>query len=327
VGLAPNVEDAVFADLDGDGAVDVVSSSEGATRAMHVHWAPRERTQFLDAAAWSTQVIPATRGKSMWMFSAPAQLDGRNGIDLIAGSKGKAGEGLIGWLEAPANPRDLDAWRWHPLRPAGWVMGLEPSDMDGDGDLDIVCSERFNGARGGCFWLENPGPARASTVPWKEHAIGLAGDNALFFCLVDLDRDGLQDVCIGSHTTGNESQTALFFIRRLDRTGDRWATRKIDLPAGSAFKAVSAGDIDLNGSVDLVVSFVRAKNKPGLMWLGHDGSPMTGVWTVNSLSGVDGVKHDLVALVDLDDDGDLDAITTEEVTNLGVIWYENPAKP
>ena len=37
--------------------------------------------------------------------------------------------------------------------------------------------------------------------------------------------------------------------------------------------------------------------------------------------------HDLVALLDLDGDGDLDAITTEEVANPGVIWYENPTNP
>jgi hypothetical protein len=90
---------------------------------------------------------------------------------------------------------------------------------------------------------------------------------------------------------------------------------------------VGAGDVDLDGRMDLVVSFVRAKNKPALIWLSHDGSAFNGRWQAHELSGVDGVKHDLVALVDLDDDGDLDAITTEEVANLGVIWYENPAKP
>lgn len=47
--------------------------------------------------------------------------------------------------------------------------------------------------------------------------------------------------------------------------------------------------------------------------------------TAHELSGVDGIKHDLVALLDLDDDGDLDVLTTEEVKILGVIWYENPS--
>jgi hypothetical protein len=43
-----------------------------------------------------------------------------------------------------------------------------------------------------------------------------------------------------------------------------------------------------------------------------------------TLGGVDGVKHDLVEVLDLDDDGDLDVLTCEEVKNLGVFWYENP---
>ncbi|CAN5363685.1 hypothetical protein BH23VER1_BH23VER1_20710 [soil metagenome] len=29
-------------------------------------------------------------------------------------------------------------------------------------------------------------------------------------------------------------------------------------------------------------------------------------------------------MVDLDEDGDLDLMTCEEVHHLGVIWYENP---
>jgi hypothetical protein len=328
VGHAPNVEDAVFADLDGDGAVDVVSSCEGATRAIFVHWAPLDKSKYMDPLAWKTEPLPAVQGRTMWMFATPADLDGRNGVDLIVGSKArKPGEAVIGWLESPAKPRDLNAWRFHELRRAGWVMGLQASDMDGDGDLDVVCSERYDGAAGGCFWLENPGAGAAQFRPWKEHRIGLAGDNALFFCLVDLDRDGLQDVCVGSHTSGDQAQTALYFLRRLDRTGRKWESRMIELPAGSAFKAVSAGDVDLDGRTDLVVSFVGARDKPALVWLRHDGSAFKGRWTTHELSGIDGVKHDLVALVDLDDDGDLDAITTEEVTNLGVIWYENPAKP
>ncbi|PHX71650.1 MAG: hypothetical protein CK548_06270 [Opitutia bacterium] len=324
VGLAPNVEDAVFVDLDGDGAVDVVSSAEGDTRTLFAHWAPRDKERYLDPKAWTTAAFPALQGKAMWMFCAPAQLGGRHGMALIVGSKAKQlGAAEIGWLEAPANPRNLGAWRWHPLRTAGWMMGIEAVDMDGDGDRDIVFSNRFDGAKSGCYWLENPGPGEAQTRPWKEHPIGVIGQDAMFFSLADLDGDGLQDLCIVTHGEGR----GIYFLRRLDRTGTKWAERKIELPPDSAeTKAVAVGDIDLDGRLDLVVSFAKAKGKAALRWWSHDGTPFAGNWAMHELSGVDGVKHDIVALVDLDGDGDLDAITTEEVTNLGVIWYENPTR-
>ena len=39
----------------------------------------------------------------------------------------------------------------------------------------------------------------------------------------------------------------------------------------------------------------------------------------------DGIKHDLVELLDLDGDGDPDVLTCEETKNLGVFGY-NPAR-
>lgn len=40
VGKTPNVEDAVFADLDDDGKIDVVSSTEGNNKKIYFNWAP-----------------------------------------------------------------------------------------------------------------------------------------------------------------------------------------------------------------------------------------------------------------------------------------------
>ena len=40
VGEVEKPEDAVFADLDGDGVLDVISSTEGETKTIFVHWAP-----------------------------------------------------------------------------------------------------------------------------------------------------------------------------------------------------------------------------------------------------------------------------------------------
>ena len=54
-----------------------------------------------------------------------------------------------------------------------------------------------------------------------------------------------------------------------------------------------------------------------------------GKWTAHELSGPDGIKYDLIGIVDLDADGHADVITTEEqldTKGLGVIWYENPGR-
>ncbi|MGQ9732941.1 MAG: hypothetical protein ACUVX8_16915 [Candidatus Zipacnadales bacterium] len=61
--------------------------------------------------------------------------------------------------------------------------------------------------------------------------------------------------------------------------------------------------------------------------------PMSGSWKsqtwerhiIDSFSrGADGVKYDLVQLVDLDADGDLDVLTCEELANLGVFGTRTP---
>jgi hypothetical protein len=71
-------------------------------------------------------------------------------VDLVLASKG--GNATIGWLQAPAQARDLDSWRWHPLYQAGWIMSLIAADIDGDGDSDVLASDRKGKSRG-CFWL------------------------------------------------------------------------------------------------------------------------------------------------------------------------------
>lgn len=319
VGRAADVEDAMFADLDGDGAPDVVSCSEGKTRQISIHWSPPNRARLLDADAWHTEALPASANKMMWMFALPLQLDGRHGVDLVAGGKGTGA--AVGWFESPDRARQLADWKWHELRPVGWLMSLVASDMDGDGDVDVVFSDR-KGKRCGAYWLENPGLGAAQTQSWREHAIGGVGTEAMFLQLADLDQDGLEDVLLAV------KPQEVLWLRRDNPSGRSWQSHSIPLPdnIGTA-KAVSIADLDGDGKQDLLFSCENARPpRHGLMWLSSDDGPQAGKWTPHELSGGDGVKHDLIAVVDLDGDGDLDAITTEEVNNLGVIWYENPSQ-
>jgi hypothetical protein len=301
VGRVADPEDAVAVDLDGDGRIDVVSSSEGRTRAMHVHWNR--------PSGWVTEPLPAAAGLMQWMFAVPLQVDGRHGIDLVAAGKNE--NAWLGWFEAPSDPRDLKAWRWHPIRRVGWVMSIEAVDMNGNGRLDLLVSDR-RGDHSGAFWLENTGRG-----DWPEHPIGGQGREVMFLSRADLDGDGLEDVLTAAKP--NE----ILFHRRLDSTGLRWSTTAIKLPptAGTA-KAVRAADLDGDGKLEIIFTCEQAKGElEGVMYL----KKVNGDWQPRSIGGPAGVKYDLIELIDLDGDGDLDLITCEENDNLGVVWYENPA--
>lgn len=351
VGKTPSVEDAVFVDLDADGRVDVVSCCEGRTRAMFVHWAPRgpsrfsprglcpfsrnengtvplphpprDKQDYLNPAAWKTQSIPDSQDAMMWMFCVPMQVDGRHGVDLVAGAKG--GEAQIGWFEAPDKPRQLDQWKWHAISPAGWIMSLRPVDLDGDGDLDIITTDRKGPLRG-CRWLENPGPGPAQARPWANHFIGGRQSEVMFMTLADLDGDGTEDVLLATRPR------PLLFFRRVPGKRIAWELFPIALAqnAGTG-KGVAVGDVNRDGRPDIVFSCENAAaGKSGVMWLSGEGSPMPNAWRPHEVSGPAGIKFDRIELIDLDGDADLDVVACEESQpvagrrrGLGVFWYEN----
>ncbi len=337
VGRTPDVEDAVFADLDGDGVPDVVSSSEGQTRRMYVHWAPRDRNRIADATAWRQQELPASAGLTAWMFAEPLQFDGRHGVDLIAGSKTGPGglKAWLGWFEAPPDARDLKAWRWHPLAEAGWIMSIDLVDLDGDGDRDVLYSDRKGPTRG-VHWLEHPGTeAMARGVrPARHSLLKLSVDQVMFLATGDLDGDGRQDIVAGVEVgpvprdEPNRS-SRIVWLRRLDGTGRNFAETVLPVPANTGnIKGLALGDLDGDGRTDLVVSCENARGeRRGLYWLRQGATTAPADWTARDLSGAPGIKFDLVRLLDLDGDGDLDVLANDEQEGgggLGVVWYENP---
>lgn len=330
VGEVGDPEDSFFVDLDGDGNIDVVSSCEGTTKSMFVHWCPTDQGRILDPRAWVTEKIPTPKNLGGWMYAFAIQMDGKNGIDLVAGSRKEGAK--IGWLESPENPRDLQSWIWHPILEASWVMTLRPSDIDGDGDPDIVATER-QGSRSGALWLENPGTESVTTSNWKEHRIGPVGEyEAMHNTIADLDEDGLEDILVA--VKGGPIR----YYRRTSESPPIWETHTIEMPpnAGSG-KALKVADIDMDGQLDLAVTCEWAnEGKIGTFWLSYKHKPTESYWEATSISGPEGFINDLIQLTDLDGDGDLDVVTVEEkgpliaagqkVKELGVIWYENPAR-
>ena len=167
------------------------------------------------------------------------------------------------------------------------------------------------------------GPARAAKGRWKEHRLGPPPGEVevMFLAINDLDGDGLQDVVVAA--LGSE----FLFIRRQPGKRVAWETHRIALPPVTGRgKAVHSADIDLDGRMDVISTAEGAGGKSGVIWLSYRDKPTDRQWEAHDISGPEGVKFDLIQLLDLDEDGDLDVLTCEERTNLGVIWYENPTR-
>lgn len=319
VGRVSGAEDAVFADLDGDGALDVVSCAEGRTRSVLVHWAPADRSAYLEEASWTTDPIPALAGKAAWMYCLPWDVDGDGRLDLVVGSKGEGG--TVGWLKQPAAaPRDLRGWVYREWTGAGWIMSIVEADLDGDGDRDLVYSDR-KGGRSGVWWLERRRGAELG-VPRR---LGFAGEEVMFIDLADLEGDRRPEIVAAIRPD------RIGVLRRRSGQDGAW---EATFPFGplpqdrfGTAKAVQVGDAEGDGRKDLAVTCENAQgDRSGCLlvpWPAGGADP--GAFPGVAVGGPEGVKFDRVEWIDLDEDGDPDLLTCEEQEGLGVIWYENPA--
>ena len=314
VGRVPSPEDAVAVDLNGDGRLEVLSSAEGRAKRLSVHrLAPGGDPRA--SADWTTTPLGNSVGRQKYLYALPWPRE--RGGGLIAAGR-DAGAAVEWWRprDDPADdPADWAAWRPTALRPVGWTMSLVAEDMDGDGDPDLLLSDR-KGPRRGVVWLEFDPDSPA----WIEHRIGGADVEPMFLTVADLDGDGDRDVAVAARDAG------LVLFERLDATGDRWRRRTIPLPESAGGGKAVAADRAASGALELFVTCEHAARKCSIVRFRF--APGESVWTaaprIDCPAGTVGTKFDRLELLDVDGDGDLDLLTCEERENLGVLWYERP---
>jgi hypothetical protein len=262
-----------------------------------------------------------------WMYAVPASFRAEDAMDIVAA--GKNDSAFIGWYRIPENPLAMDEYRWHPLAEVGWVMSIRVLDMDNDGDLDILFTDR-KGELAGVRWLENPGMEYQLSGVWQNHHIAGAGEEVMFMDVSEPDQSGMRMLYVAVRAPEKQY---IITLRQQDLTGLRWKRKDIPIPPGTGTgKAVAAGDMNLDGRQDLVYSCEHAGDgKSGVIWMENSRRFFVNRWSPREISGPTGSKYDRIELMDLDGDEDLDVLICEENAGensqgLGVIWYENPVK-
>ncbi|MDT8342684.1 MAG: FG-GAP-like repeat-containing protein, partial [Longimicrobiales bacterium] len=191
------------------------------------------------------------------------------------------------------------------------------ADLDGDGDQDFFWGDFFEA---GLLWIENMGTCarpdlRATPVPVPaEELIATSGYNAA--SLADLDADGDLDLLIGVLGGAfNPNRTASDNLLHYEQlpTG-RFALRASRFLDGIDVGSESVpafGDLDGDGDLDLLVGSKLdpvALNRARLYRFENTGSATAPVYALRDTLDVADTYHLAPALVDLDDDGDLDLV-------------------
>ncbi|MCR9098107.1 MAG: VCBS repeat-containing protein [bacterium] len=283
---------AVPADLDGDGDLDVLTTASGDDT---VAW-----FENVDGAGlFGPERALSALADGAWGVAA-ADLDGDGDLDVLVGAE--IADTVL-WYENT----DGDGTFGPAQTVVASVNGprfVAAADVDGDGDLDVVATARGSDA---VFWYANTDGLGnfAAGVP-----VASGPNDPIWAEPADVDGDGDLDVLVSSSQDATHA-----WYENLDGAGSFALGGTITTGANSA-RAVGAVDVDGDGDLDAVGS---AGSGDRLAWYENlDGDGSFG--TAQSMPGSLAPQSAMAA--DLDQDGDLDLVAAEFGQDR-LAWFEN----
>ena len=169
-----------------------------------------------------------------------------------------------------------------------------------------------------CLFLIIPS-AKAVELPFSTPeliATGFQGPTSM--TLADIDSDGDLDV-VATSTVDHK----LFWWEQVSISGTpSWVEHAISTMNFLGASGVAVGDIDGDGDLDVLSA---ASSTTEVAWWENDGTPVNGGWTKHTLDAAYSDTRSL-ALVDMDNDGDLDALGAGFSVDK-VSWWINDGTP
>ncbi len=283
--------DSQLVDIDGDGDLDILSSTQAANEVSWLENTDGLGTfggeQVITSAAWGVRAVAAV------------DLDGDGDLDVLVGS---AHDDTISWFQNDG-AGNFGAEQFIATD-VMYVSDVTAADVDGDGHLDVVVAD-YQGDS--LIWYKNTnGLGNFGAAQVIDNTI----NGASSIQLVDIDGDSDLDIVSASYADAT--------IAWYENTNGLGAFGPKQALATDAFGAntVVVADIDGDGDLDVVANYA---NRDSVVWFSNNGVGSFSAAQVIS-SAIDGAYG--IAVDDLDGDGDQDVVVTGERANT-VSWFEN----
>ncbi len=294
-------EDSGIGDLDNDGRPDYIANGGW------IYFSP-PHDQARDPANWIRMTLSEKERRVPIVIDLDG--DGLNDL-LVAGQE---------WFKQPIEGKHEAAnWKKFTLGENRWPMACIPSDLDHDGDPDLIVPDRGRAI----FWYENPGQDKVTGF-WEKHLLHPHSE-PMFAKTGDLNGDGLEDLAIAGGEKGKLARHLIILLRKPGNGAPAWNEINLPQPGGSFPKGISILKLDPDSTRPEVLVIPKS----GDLWTAsYEGDPTKPAsWNVETLptpGSSTRKKMDNAWTADLDSDGDPDILTTEENGGWGVVWFENP---